>query len=170
MSFIGPRPERPEIIAQYMEIMPEFKFRMRVKAGLAGYAQVYGKYNTTPYDKLKLDLYYIENYSVWMDIKLMFLTLKILLMPDSTEGIESTQITAMKQSNAELLERREKLDQEARERIEKAYQERAKREAEILERQQMEAQKAEETREEEAAKGLEERWRDGEETVSGESG
>jgi tRNA A37 N6-isopentenylltransferase MiaA len=105
-----------------------------------------------------------------MDIKLMFLTLKILLMPDSTEGIESTQITAMKQSNAELLERREKLDQEARERIEKAYQERAKREAEILERQQMEAQKAEETREEEAAKGSEERWRDGEETVSGESG
>ena len=116
MSFIGPRPERPEIIEKYMEIMPEFKFRMRVKAGLAGYAQVYGKYNTTPYDKLKLDLYYIENYSLWMDIKLMFLTLKVLLMPDSTEGIESTQITAMKQSKEELLERRAKLDKETRER------------------------------------------------------
>ena len=96
MSFIGPRPERPEIIAQYTEAMPEFVFRTRVKAGLAGYAQVYGKYNTTPYDKLKLDLFYIENYSVWMDLKLMLLTLKILFTPDSTEGIEDTQITAEK--------------------------------------------------------------------------
>lgn len=96
MSFIGPRPERPEIIKQYMEAMPEFSFRMKVKAGLAGYAQVYGKYNTTPYDKLKLDLSYIENYSVWLDIKLMLLTLKILLTPESTEGIDQNQITAMK--------------------------------------------------------------------------
>ena len=96
MSFIGPRPERPEIIKQYMEEMPEFAFRMKVKAGLAGYAQVYGKYNTTPYDKLKLDLSYIENYSVWLDIKLMLLTLKILLTPESTEGIDQNQITAMK--------------------------------------------------------------------------
>lgn len=97
MSFIGPRPERPEIIAQYMEEMPEFALRMKVKAGLAGYAQVYGKYNTTPYDKLKLDLSYIENYSLWMDIKLMLLTLKILFKPESTEGVESTQTTAMKE-------------------------------------------------------------------------
>ena len=96
MSFIGPRPERPEIIAQYVEEMPEFVFRMKVKAGLAGYAQVYGKYNTTPYDKLKLDLSYIENYSVWLDIKLMLLTLKILFQAESTEGVESTQVTAMK--------------------------------------------------------------------------
>jgi len=97
MSFIGPRPERPEIIKQYMEIMPEFAFRTKVKAGLAGYAQVYGKYNTTPYDKLKLDLTYIENYSVWMDIKLMLLTLKILFWPDSTEGVETQQVTAFKE-------------------------------------------------------------------------
>lgn len=97
MSFIGPRPERPEIIAQYVEIMPEFAFRMKVKAGLAGYAQVYGKYNTTPYDKLKLDLTYIENYSLWLDIKLMLLTLKILFWPDSTEGVESEQVTAFKE-------------------------------------------------------------------------
>lgn len=97
MSFIGPRPERPEIIAQYMEEMPEFAFRMKVKAGLAGYAQVYGKYNTTPYDKLKLDLFYIENYSVWLDIKLMLLTLKILFSPESTEGVETKQVTALKQ-------------------------------------------------------------------------
>lgn len=101
MSFIGPRPERPEIIAQYMELMPEFAFRMKVKAGLAGYAQVYGKYNTTPYDKLKLDLTYIENYSVWMDIKLMLLTLKILLWPDSTEGVETEQVTALRKEYEE---------------------------------------------------------------------
>ncbi len=96
MSFIGPRPERPEIIAQYMEEMPEFALRMKVKAGLAGYAQVYGKYNTTPYDKLKLDLTYIENYSVWLDLKLMLLTLKILFKPESTEGVDGSQTTAKK--------------------------------------------------------------------------
>lgn len=96
MSFIGPRPERPEIIGQYLEEMPEFAFRMKVKAGLAGYAQVYGKYNTTPYDKLKLDLTYIEQYSVWLDLKLMLLTLKILVKPESTEGVDSTQTTAMR--------------------------------------------------------------------------
>ena len=99
MSFIGPRPERPEIIAQYVEIIPEFVFRMKVKAGLAGFAQVYGKYNTSPYDKLKLDLTYIENYSVWLDLKLMFLTLKVLFMLDSTEGISESQITAMSGKN-----------------------------------------------------------------------
>ena len=96
MSFIGPRPERPEIIAKYTESMPEFVFRTKVKAGLAGYAQVYGKYNTTPYDKLKLDLTYIENYTVWLDLKLMLLTLKVLVSPDATEGIEEGNVTAMK--------------------------------------------------------------------------
>lgn len=101
MSFIGPRPERPEIIKQYQEEMPEFTFRTKVKAGLAGYAQVYGKYNTTPYDKLKLDLFYIENYSIWLDLKLMLLTLKILFQPDSTEGVEENQITAMKEIRIE---------------------------------------------------------------------
>lgn len=95
MSFIGPRPERPEIIKQYLETMPEFAFRMKVKAGLAGYAQVYGKYNTTPYDKLKLDLCYIENYSLWLDIKLMMLTIKVLFMPDATEGVGDQQVTAL---------------------------------------------------------------------------
>ena len=97
MSFIGPRPERPEIIDQY----PEFSFRMKVKAGLAGYAQIYGKYNTTPYDKLKLDLTYIEQYSFWLDLKLMLLTLKILIKPESTEGVSDSQTTAMKNSGGE---------------------------------------------------------------------
>lgn len=99
MSFIGPRPERPEIIKQYLEEMPEFSYRMKVKAGLAGFAQVYGKYNTTPYDKLKLDLFYIENYSVWMDLKLMLLTLKILVTPDATEGVDENQITALSEEH-----------------------------------------------------------------------
>ena len=96
MSFIGPRPERPEIIEEYMKEMPEFAFRTKVKAGLAGYAQVYGKYNTTPYDKLKLDLAYIESYSTWMDIKLMLLTLRVLLTPDATEGVDDNQVTALR--------------------------------------------------------------------------
>ena len=96
MSFVGPRPERPEIMKQYCEEMPEFLFRTRVKAGLTGYAQVYGKYNTTPYDKLKLDLFYIENYSLWTDIKLILMTVKTVLKKDATEGVASDQTTAEK--------------------------------------------------------------------------
>ena len=87
MSFIGPRPERPEIIKQYIAEMPEFAFRTKVKAGLAGYAQVYGKYNTTPYDKLKLDLTYIENYTFWMDIKLMLLGIALILCSIAIPGM-----------------------------------------------------------------------------------
>lgn len=97
MSFVGPRPERPEIIEEYKEQMPEFVFRTRVKAGLTGYAQVYGKYNTTPYDKLKLDLFYIENYSLWKDIKLIMMTVKTVLRKEATEGIEQGATTAWKQ-------------------------------------------------------------------------
>lgn len=101
MSFVGPRPERPEIIEEYIKEMPEFVFRTRVKAGLTGFAQVYGKYNTTPYDKLKLDLFYIENYSLWMDIKLIIMTVKTLLKKEATEGIEAGQTTAQKESREE---------------------------------------------------------------------
>lgn len=90
MSFVGPRPERPEFIKKYVEDMPEFAYRTKVRAGLTGYAQLYGKYNTRPYDKLKLDLYYIESYSIWLDIKLMILTAKILFTMESTEGTEET--------------------------------------------------------------------------------
>ncbi len=86
MSFVGPRPERPEFIQKYMEEMPEFSYRMKIRAGITGYAQLYGKYNTTPYDKLKLDLYYIEQFSIGLDIKLMILTVKILFTKESTEG------------------------------------------------------------------------------------
>lgn len=86
MSFVGPRPERPEFIQKYMEEMPEFSYRMKIRAGITGYAQLYGKYNTKPYDKLKLDLYYIEQFSIGLDIKLMILTFKILFTKESTEG------------------------------------------------------------------------------------
>ena len=96
MSIVGPRPERKVIAEQYMEEIPEFDLRLKVKAGLTGYAQVFGKYNTTPYDKLKLDLTYIENYSIWLDIKILFLTFKILFVKENTEGVDATQQTALK--------------------------------------------------------------------------
>ena len=97
MSVVGPRPERPEISKQYEEEMPEFSFRLKVKAGLTGNAQVVGKYNTTPYDKLKLDLMYIERYSIAKDILLILKTVKIIFMPDeSTEGIKEGYITPIK--------------------------------------------------------------------------
>lgn len=99
MSIVGPRPERPEIAKQYEAEMPEFRYRLRVKAGLTGYAQILGKYNTTPYDKLKLDLHYIQNYSLLLDIKLMIQTIKILFMKESTEGIAAGQTTAASESN-----------------------------------------------------------------------
>ena len=89
MSIVGPRPERPEIAEQYEKEMPEFALRLRAKAGLTGYAQVYGKYNTEPYDKLQMDLMYISQQSFVMDLKIIFATLKILLLRESTEGISS---------------------------------------------------------------------------------
>lgn len=91
MSVVGPRPERIEHVQKYTEDIPEFKYRMKVKGGLTGYAQIMGKYNTTAYDKLKLDLMYIENYSLLMDLKLLLMTVKIIFMKESTEGFEEKQ-------------------------------------------------------------------------------
>lgn len=96
MSVVGPRPERPEIARQYMEKIPEFDFRLQAKAGLTGYAQVFGKYSTTPYDKLKLDLYYIQHQNTLLDIELILKTLRILVTRDNTEGVAADQTTAMK--------------------------------------------------------------------------
>ena len=97
MAFVGPRPERTEITEQYTKKIPEFPLRLKVKAGLTGYAQVYGQYNTVPYDKLKLDLTYITNYSVWLDIKLIILTVKILSQKEKSEGVDDAQKTALKE-------------------------------------------------------------------------
>lgn len=91
MSIVGPRPERQQYIEEFCQETPEFIYRLKVKAGLTGYAQIYGKYNTTPLDKLKLDLMYIETYSLLLDIRLIFLTLKIMFMKESTEGVEDGQ-------------------------------------------------------------------------------
>ncbi len=89
MSLVGPRPERVENVYEYTKKYPDFNMRHRVKGGLTGYAQIYGKYNTTPEDKLKMDLIYIEQYSIFSDIKLLLMTLKILFMKESTEGFDA---------------------------------------------------------------------------------
>lgn len=88
MSLVGPRPERRSFINEYKKAIPEFDYRLKVKGGLTGYAQVYGKYNTTPYDKLRMDLMYIENYSLLLDIKLLLTTVRIIFKKESTEGID----------------------------------------------------------------------------------
>ena len=95
MSVVGPRPERPEIAKKYYEKMPEFKLRLQVKAGLTGYAQVYGKYNTAPYEKLEFDLLYINNMSILVDLQLCFATIMTLFKKESTEGVSG--ITAIEE-------------------------------------------------------------------------
>lgn len=90
MSVVGPRPERPELAIQYEKEMPEFDFRLRVKAGLTGYAQVTGLYDTTPYDKLKMDMMYIEQYSLLLDLRIIMMTIKTMLFPG--ESNEETKL------------------------------------------------------------------------------
>lgn len=101
MSIVGPRPERVEHVEAYSREIPEFSYRLKVKGGLTGYAQIMGKYNTSAYDKLKLDLMYIENYSLLLDLKLLFMTVKVMFMKDSTEGFHKQNITSnVDQGNA----------------------------------------------------------------------
>jgi lipopolysaccharide/colanic/teichoic acid biosynthesis glycosyltransferase len=88
MSVVGPRPERKVLADEICKEVPEFDYRLKVRGGLTGYAQIYGKYNTSSYDKLRLDLMYIENYSLLLDIKLLILTLRIIFSKDSTEGVD----------------------------------------------------------------------------------
>ena len=95
MSIVGPRPERVEHVEKYSRLIPEFDFRLKMKGGLTGYAQVYGKYNTTPLDKLKLDLTYITNYSLLTDVQIIFETLKILFVKESTEGFSEDEKKGM---------------------------------------------------------------------------
>ena len=98
MSIVGPRPERVENFEEYVRQIPEFAYRLRVKGGLTGYAQIYGKYNTSAYDKLKLDLMYIENQGLFMDLRIIMLTLKMVFLPDSTEGFTEDKIKEMKRN------------------------------------------------------------------------
>lgn len=95
MSIVGPRPERVEHVQKYTEDIPEFVFRTKVKAGLTGMAQVYGKYNTTALDKLKFDMIYITNFSILLDLQIIFETLKILFQKESTEGFSEEQAMEM---------------------------------------------------------------------------
>lgn len=103
MTIVGPRPERPEIAAQYEEELPEFALRLQVKAGLTGLAQIYGRYNTEPYDKLQMDLMYINQMSFVKDLRLMFATIKILFIKDSTQGTAEGQTTAMVKKEKETV-------------------------------------------------------------------
>lgn len=95
MSLVGPRPERIEHVEEYTREIPEFVYRLRVKGGLTGYAQIYGKYNTSPYDKLRLDLQYIEQQSLMLDLKMLLLTIKIMFVPESTEGFTEEKSAAL---------------------------------------------------------------------------
>ncbi len=104
MSIVGPRPERVEHVKQYSEEIGEFQYRLKVRGGLTGYAQLYGKYNTTPYDKLQLDLMYIQNYSLLLDLKLILMTIKIMFMKESTDGFsqeDSERITEKSKEDKE---------------------------------------------------------------------
>ncbi len=99
ITFVGPRPERPEIAQQYEAEFPEFRYRLKVKAGLTGYSQVVGRYNTTPRDKLLLDLYYIKNCSILLDFEILLMTAKILILPESTQGVET--VTALQEDKTQ---------------------------------------------------------------------
>ncbi|MBO5213879.1 MAG: sugar transferase [Clostridia bacterium] len=101
MSLVGPRPERVEHVEKYTEEIPEFKYRLKVRGGLTGYAQLYGKYNTSAYDKLQLDLMYIQNYSLLLDIRLILMTVKIMFMKESTEGFTEEQRKEVQEQNQE---------------------------------------------------------------------
>lgn len=91
MSIVGPRPERTEHVEKFLKEIPEFSYRYKVKGGLTGYAQVFGKYNTTAYDKLRLDLMYIERYSFLLDLRIILMTIRILFKKESTEGFDKQQ-------------------------------------------------------------------------------
>lgn len=95
MSIVGPRPERLEHVQKYCEEIPEFKYRLKVKGGLTGPAQVFGKYNTSPLNKLKMDLFYITNYSLLLDLQILFETVKILVQKESTEGFTQERVQEM---------------------------------------------------------------------------
>lgn len=102
MSIVGPRPERPEIMARYIETLPEFALRLQVKAGLTGFAQIYGRYDSTPEDKLNMDLYYIGHPSIVNELRIIVATIKVLFLRESTKGVVEGQVTAVRELNPQL--------------------------------------------------------------------
>ncbi len=101
MTFVGPRPEMIKNVKEYTEELPEFKYRLRMKAGLTGYAQIAGKYNTTPKDKLIMDMMYIEQFSIMRDIQLILQTAVVLLKSDSTEAFGKNKESGYKYNSPE---------------------------------------------------------------------
>ena len=89
MSLVGPRPEMMANVLRYKIELPAFVYREKMKAGLTGYAQIEGRYNTSAEDKLMLDMMYIESFSIWLDVKLLLRTFTVLAKTDSTQGFNS---------------------------------------------------------------------------------
>jgi len=87
MSLVGPRPERPHFVERFEKHIANYGHRFQVKAGITGWAQVQGKYNTTPEDKLKFDLLYLTNYSLLLDMKILLQTIKIMCSPNRAQGV-----------------------------------------------------------------------------------
>ena len=94
MSVVGPRPERPVYADEYGKMVKNYKIRYSVKAGLTGYAQIHGKYNTKVSDKVLLDMLYISEFSLWLDLKLMVQTVYIMFIKESTEGVAENMAQA----------------------------------------------------------------------------
>ena len=104
MSFVGPRPERQVFIDEFTKHNPHFTYRLNVKAGITGMAQIYGKYNTSPDDKLRFDLFYIRNYTFLRDIKFILLTIKSVMKMDSTEGLnDQTDYLELLNNNKDVI-------------------------------------------------------------------
>ena len=91
MSFVGPRPERPFFVEQFCRDIPEYHYRLKVKPGITGLAQVQGKYDTDAADKLRYDLYYIRNYSLLLDLQIIFQTLRVVLIPEAAMGVTANR-------------------------------------------------------------------------------
>ena len=103
MSIVGPRPEMMANVARYKMNLPSFVYREKMKAGLTGYAQIEGRYNTSAEDKLMLDMMYIESFSIWMDVKLLLRTFTVLMKKDSTQGFQKSPGSNILEKNEEIL-------------------------------------------------------------------
>ncbi|QUA53969.1 exopolysaccharide biosynthesis polyprenyl glycosylphosphotransferase [Aristaeella lactis] len=102
MSVVGPRPEMMANVARYKMNLPSFVYREKMKAGLTGYAQIEGRYNTSAEDKLMLDMMYIESFSIWLDVKLILRTVTIFLKKDSTQGFQKSPGSNIKAKRGDI--------------------------------------------------------------------